>query len=207
MKRNKYIEYTLACLTFLVLTGNVDAGSIWKKRITTNTNIYNDNRAMRIGDIVTVEINESTAITGTEDSSADQSTSHGIDIDTSEFLQRITDVTGYVPNIQSQTDHSFNGEGQYESNRSLSLEITAVVTEILANGNLIIEGNREVDVNGEKYTIKVSGIIRPIDVSVDNIIQSNAIANANISLEGKGFLTQAGKRGWLYRLKEVVWPF
>ncbi|MBI5677603.1 MAG: flagellar basal body L-ring protein FlgH, partial [Planctomycetes bacterium] len=100
-----------------------------------------------------------------------------------------------------------SGKGDYESNRNINLELTAVVTEMLANGNLIIEGNRDVNVNGEKYTIKLSGIIRPIDINLDNEVQSTSIANANITLEGKGFLTRAGKRGWWHRIREVVWPF
>ncbi|OHB72928.1 MAG: hypothetical protein A2W17_12195 [Planctomycetes bacterium RBG_16_41_13] len=162
---------------------------------------------MRIGDIVTVMINESTAITGKEDSSADQSTSHNINVDASDFSKKLGALQDYLPNIKTDTEHAFGGKGQYDSSRNLQLEITAVVTEILSNGNLIIEGNREVDINKEKYNIKVSGIIRPIDVSVDNVIQSSSIANANISLEGKGFLTNAAKRGWFYRIKEFVSPF
>ncbi|MBM4053987.1 MAG: flagellar basal body L-ring protein FlgH [Planctomycetes bacterium] len=204
--KKKTIPYSIICLMFIAFATNAMGESLWQKRITLNTNLYNDNRALRIGDIVTVMINESTAITGTEDSSADQSTSHDINIDASDFSRKLGALQDYLPNVSSQTQHSFSGEGNYDSSRSLQLEITAVVTEILSNGNLIIEGNREIDVNKEKYTIKVSGIIRPIDVSVDNIIQSSSIANASINLEGKGFLTNAAKRGWFYRLKEFLSP-
>lgn len=187
---------------------NVHADSIWKKRVTVNTNLFNDNRARGIGDIVTVLINESTEITGKEDSSADSKQSHNVTIDTSEFLTKpLGDTSGYLPNFKTDTGHSFSGKGAYESNRNLNLELTAVVTEMLANGNLIIEGNRDVNINGEKYNIKVSGIVRPVDISVDNIIQSSSIANASIILEGKGFLTRAGKRGWWNRIYEAVWPF
>ncbi|TVM00956.1 MAG: hypothetical protein CV087_11765 [Candidatus Brocadia sp. WS118] len=198
----------LISLLSLLVNDKVHADSIWKKRITINTNLFNDNRARGIGDIVTVRINESTEITGSEDSSADSKQSHNVKVDTSEFFTKpLGDTSGYLPNIKSDTDHSFSGKGAYESNRNLSLELTAVVTEILANGNLIIEGNRDVNINGEKYNIKVSGIIRPVDISLDNVIQSSSIANANIILEGKGFLTRAGKRGWWNRIYEVVWPF
>lgn len=211
-KRAIFLTSILVCLFIdlvLLIPGNNTAlaSSIWKKRITLNTNLYNDNRARAVGDIVTVEINESTEITGTEDSSADSSNNHSINLDTSNFLTRVKDISGYLPNITADTSHSFSGTGEYESNRNINLELTAVVTEILANGNLIIEGNRDVNVNGEKYNIKVSGIVRPIDISLDNVIQSSSIANASITLEGKGFLTRAGKRGWWNRIREVVWPF
>lgn len=211
-KKNILLASTLVCLfinsVLLILSNNVAlASSIWKKRITLNTNLYNDNRARAVGDIVTVEINESTEITGTEDSSANNSKNHSVNLDTSSFLTSVKDISGYLPNFTADTSHSFSGTGEYESNRNINLELTAVVTEILANGNLIIEGNRDVNVNGEKYNIKVSGIARPIDISLDNVIQSSSIANASITLEGKGFLTRAGKRGWWNRIREAVWPF
>lgn len=205
--KNKIIANFLISLVFLSLISHARADSLWKKRITLNTNLYNDNRARGIGDIVTVQINESTEITGKEDSSADSSNSHSLNVDSKNFLTKVKDISGYLPNITADTSHSFSGKGDYESNRNITLELTAVVTEILANGNLIIEGNRDVNINGEKYNIKVSGIVRPIDITIDNVIQSSSIANANITLEGKGFLTRAGKRGWFNRIKEVVWPF
>ena len=199
--------YFFVSMMFLILNNHIQADSIWKKRITLNTNLFSDNRARGIGDIVTVKISESTEITGTEDSSADSSNSHSINLDTSNFLTRVKDISGYLPNITADTSHDFSGKGDYESNRNINLELTAVVTEILANGNLIIEGNRDVNINSEKYNIKLSGIIRPIDINIDNEVQSSSIANASITLEGKGFLTRAGKRGWWNRIREVVWPF
>lgn len=213
VKKNIFLQkgvITFLCTSMVLLMLNNDgrADSIWKKRVTLNTNLFTDNRARGIGDIVTVRINESTEITGKEDSSADNKNSHSVNIDTTNFFTKpLGDTSGYLPNIKSDTSHSFSGKGAYESNRNVNLELTAVVTEILANGNLIIEGNRDVNINGEKYNIKVSGIVRPIDISIDNVVQSSSIANANIILEGKGFLTRAGKRGWWNRIQEVIWPF
>ncbi len=206
--RQKALTYLIVSLALLATSNNLQAESIWKKRVTLNTNLFNDNRARGIGDIVTVRINESTEITGVEDSSADSKKSHSVKVDTTNFFTKpLGDTSGYLPNFSADTNHSFSGKGAYESNRNISLELTAVVTEILANGNLIIEGNRDVNINGEKYNIKVSGIVRPIDISIGNVIQSSSIANANITLEGKGFLTRAGKRGWWNRIYEAVWPF
>src|SRR3972149_9094281 len=199
--------YFFVSTIFLILNNHIQADSVWKKRITLNTNLFSDNRARGIGDIVTVKISESTEITGTEDSSADSSNGHSLSLDTSSFLSKVKDISGYLPNITADTSNNFNGKGDYESNRNINSELTAVVTEILANGDLIIEGNRDVNVNGEKHTIKLHGIVRPIDISIDNEVQSTSIANANIILEGKGFLTRAGKRGWWNRIREVVWPF
>ncbi len=210
--KNTLLHSFFMGMVIFAFSSGIHADSIWKKRITSNTNLFTDNRARGIGDIVTVLISESTEITGKEDSSADSQNSHSVQIDSSQFLtqplSKITkDTTGYLPNLKADTSHSFSGKGSYESNRNINLELTAVVTEILSNGNLIIEGNRDVNINDEKYNIKVSGIVRPIDISIDNMVPSSSIANANIILEGKGFLTRAGKRGWWNRVMETVWPF
>lgn len=206
--KNKITTCLFVSLVFLASSNSIHADSIWKKRITLNTNLFNDNRARGIGDIVTVIINEATQITGKEDNSADSKNSHSVKVDTSKLLTTtLGDTSGYLPNFSADTSHSFSGKGAYESNRNISLSLTAVVTEILANGNLIVEGNRDVNINDEKYNIKVSGIVRPIDINIDNVVQSSSIANANIILEGKGFLTRAGKRGWWNRVREAVWPF
>src|SRR3972149_8789495 len=195
MKSTVSVSFITGMLLF-TLCANIHADSIWKKRITLNTNLFSDNRARGIGDIGTVNISESTEITGTENSSAESSNGHDISLDTSNFLSKVKDISGYLPNISANTSHNFDGQGEYGSNRNVNLELTAVVTEILANGNLIIEGNRDVSINGEKYNIKLSGIVRPIDINIDNEIQSTAIANANITLEGKGFWTREANRGW-----------
>ena len=77
-----FLLFFLTSMLFLMMDSNVHADSIWKKRVTVNTNLFNDNRARGIGDIVTVLINESTEITGKEDSSADSKQSHNVTIDT-----------------------------------------------------------------------------------------------------------------------------
>ncbi len=212
LMKNTLLYYFFAGMVILAFSSGAHADSLWKKRITANSNMFTDNRARCVGDIVTVIINESTAITGTEDSSADSQSSHSVAIDSSQFLTKpMSNITknigGYMPNLTADSSHGFSGQGAYESNRNINLELTAVVTEILSNGNLIIEGNRDVNINDEKYNIKVSGIVRPIDITIANVVLSSAIANANIILEGKGFLTRAGKRGWWNRVVEVVWPF
>jgi len=212
LMKNTLLCYFFVGMVILAFSSGACADSIWKKRITTNTNLFTDNRARGVGDIVTVTISESTEITGNEDSSADSTNSHSVQVDSSSFLtqplSKITkDTTGYMPNFTADTSHNFSGKGAYASSRNINLELTAVVTEILSNGNLIIEGNRDVNINNEKYNIKVSGIVRPIDITVDNKVPSSSIANANIILEGKGFLTRAGKRGWWNRVVEAVWPF
>ena len=85
--------------------------------------------------------------------------------------------------------------------------MTARVVDLLANGNMIIEGNREVRVNAENQLITLTGIIRSRDISSENIILSTYIADARISYSGSGVLNDRQRPGWLSRILDKVWPF
>ncbi len=193
------------------------ADSLWKKRVTINYNLFDDNRGKRVGDIVTVEVSESTFIDGDETATTDNSTTASGEIDNNKFARGILSGlrSGRNARFDSRTANSFStefnnnfsGEGDYASNRSVDLTLTAMIVEVLDNGNLVLEGKREIEVNKEKYTLRLTGIARPIDISISNIISSEQMSNVNFGLEGKGWLTRAGKRGWFNRLHAMFWPF
>ena len=78
---------------------------------------------------------------------------------------------------------------------------------MLSNGNLIIQGNREVRVNHENQIITLTGMVRPRDISADNVIMSTYIADARISYSGSGIVNDKQRPGWLVRLLDNIWPF
>ena len=207
----------LCCAIFSIVILQVDArcDSLWTKRVSANTNLFADNRAMHVGDAVTVLIEEKTDILGIEDNELESETSFSSEIDASSFfVGKNRTLNGLaaaanesLPNITMDNDSSFQAEGEYESSRDISFRLTAMVTEVLGNGNLLIEGKRGVSVNGESYTLRISGIIRPIDIDANNVVLSEKMANANINLEGEGFLTKNAKQGWASVLFDVLWPF
>lgn len=211
------LAHILCFVVFPIALWQISAlgDSLWTKRVMANTNLFADNRARQIGDTVTVIISEKTDILGIEDNEMKAETSFSSKIDASDlFVGRTRTDNGQpsslnqsLPNVTGSHDTDFGAEGEYESSRDIKFRLTAMVTEVLGNGNLLIEGKRGVSVNKESYTLRVSGIIRPIDIDENNIILSEKIANANISLLGKGFLTRNAKRGWGYRLFDVMWPF
>jgi flagellar L-ring protein precursor FlgH len=82
-----------------------------------------------------------------------------------------------------------------------------MIVEVLDNGNLVLEGKREIEVNKEEYILKLTGIARPIDITSSNTINSSQLSNVDFALEGKGWLTRAGKKGWFSRLQDLFWPF
>lgn len=202
---------------FLISLWQINAlgDSLWTKRVMANTNLFADNRARNVGDTVTIIIQEKTDILGIEDNELEAETNFSSDIDATNFFVGRTrsdngqpsSLSQFVPNVTGSHNVDFEAEGEYESSRDINFRLTAMVTEVLGNGNLLIEGKRGVTVNKESYTLRVSGIIRPIDIDENNVVLSEKIANANISLEGKGFLTRNAKRGWGYRLFDVLWPF
>ena len=200
-----------------VVCDSILADSLWRKRVTVNYNLFDDNRGKRVGDIVTVVVSESTSIDGDEKSTTDNSSSTSASTDYNRFLRgtlsalrtgrnaKFTDRDANT--FDSSFDSTFDGEGTYESSRSVNLRITAMVVEVLDNGNLALEGKRDITVNKEKYTLKLTGIARPIDISTDNLISSSKMSNVMFGLNGKGWLTRAGSKGWYNRVKDMFWPF
>lgn len=188
--------------------------SLWAKRVAANTNLFADNRARQLGDTVVVIISEKTDVLGVEDNDLSSQKEFSNRVDAADFFPgrprsggQSSAILQSLPNINGASDNSFEAEGEYTSTRNISFRLTAIVTEVLGNGNLIIEGKRGVEVNNERYTLRVSGIIRPIDIDQHNVVLSETMANANISLSGKGFLTRNAKRGWGYRVLDMIWPF
>ncbi len=214
---NVILKLFATLFIFSVLCDCGLADSLWKKRVTVNYNLFDDNRAKRIGDIVTVLVSESTNIDNSEQSTTANSKSASGSADYNKFFRgMLNGVTkGKNANFDDQpantfeTDFSsdFSGAGDYDSSRSVNLTITAMIVEVLDNGNLVLEGRRNIKVNKEKYVLKLTGIARPIDITTVNTITSSKMSNVTFGLEGKGWLTRAGSKGWYSRFKDILWPF
>lgn len=204
-------------LCSFIVNDSLLADSLWKRRVTINYNLFDDNRGKRVGDIVTVLVAESTIIDNDEASTTKNSNSASGTINNQKFARGIISAlkTGRNAKFDVRPENSlsmtykndFSGKGTYDSKRSVNLMLTAMIVEVLDNGNLVLEGKRDIEVNKEKYTLKLTGIARPIDITTSNTINSSQLSNVNFGLEGKGWLTRAGKKGWFNRLKDLFWPF
>lgn len=194
------------------------ADSLWQKRVSVNYNLFDDNRARRVGDLVTVTISEKTTIDSDETSTTDNTHTTTGSQDNDKFFRgmwgtlrngRNAKFTARDANAMSNSfTDDFDGKGTYDSTRIVKdITMTAMVVEVLDNGNLVLEGKRNVQVNKEEYTLKLTGIARPIDISTSNIIESEKMSNVKFGLEGKGWLTRAGKKGWFNRFKDLFWPY
>lgn len=212
--------YVLTIFSQTLLCAGVDsvsADSLWERRTTINYNLFDDNRAKRIGDIVTVIVMEETNIDNDENASTDNSSKFAGEVDNNAFLEGVISglTKGRNARFNSRPANSFSGnlstnfqgKGSYDSTRKINLRFTAMIVEVLDNGNLVLEGKRDVDVNKEKYNLKLTGIARPIDISPSNTLLSSQMSNVNFGIEGKGWLTRSGKKGWFNRFQDIFWPF
>ncbi len=168
-------------------------------------------KARKIGDIVTIKIVENSKASNNATTKTDRTTSTSVGLTElfgleNKFPSGSNFFNPFSP-VTSDFGNQFDGSGSTARSGALTAYITARVVEIQPNGNLVIEGNREVRVNGENQIITLTGVIRPRDISSANIVQSTYIADARISYSGSGVLNDQQRPGWLARVLNKIWPF
>ncbi|MCB2147978.1 MAG: flagellar basal body L-ring protein FlgH [Deltaproteobacteria bacterium] len=173
--------------------------------------MFADQKARTVGDIVTIKIAESSAATNKASTATDRSSSLSASVDAffnmekrfpadQPFFNPFSKVAGGV-----QSD--FQGNGTTKRSGDLNAYITALVTQVLPNGNLVVTGSREVLINSENQIIQLTGVVRPRDISSDNQVLSTYVADARISYSGTGVVNDRQKPGWLTNIVMKVWPF
>jgi len=170
--------------------------------------LFEDNKAYRIGDVLSVTLSESTNAS----KSAETSTSKDDEID----LNALAIFGSAGPTINGNNvfsnsldgERDFSGSGDSAQSNSLSGEIAVTVTNILPNGNLLVRGEKIIGLNQGSEFIRLSGIVRPQDVSSANTVTSRKIANARIYYGGGGVVAESNSRGWLARFFDSpLFPF
>ena len=169
--------------------------------------LFEDIKARRVGDMITVTLQEQTDAAKSADTGTTKSTSSEIS-DPIIFGNSPTHNGNPVFRNSLQSEHEFDGAGESSQSNSLTGSITVSVVEVLANGNLVVQGEKWININqGEEY-IRLRGIVRPRDVSADNTIASTRVANAQIQYSGEGVLNETNSVGWLARFFNGPWmPF
>ncbi len=185
-------------------------GSLYTDR----ASLFEDRRARRLNDLVTVLIMESVsgskkAETSTKrDSSMDAAVEKFFGIPLNLNLDNLYGKGNtFDPSVKGSSQSAFKGSGETKREGSVRGTITARVVDVLPNGNLVIESRKEITVNFEKQVLVLQGIIRPEDISPQNTIESTRIADAKIFLVGEGVVDLNQKPGWLSILLKKIWPF
>jgi len=180
----------------------VAEGSLWSAR--NPVFLYADVKARNVGDIVTINIVESASASKNATTKTERSS--GFDASWTGVLKKLSgDWVG--GEVSADFKNDFDGKGETTRNSRLNAYISVQVVQVLPNGNLVIAGSRQVQVNNETQIINIQGIIRPEDVSSNNVILSTFISDAKIELNGQGIVSDKQRPGWFARVLDWVWPF
>jgi flagellar L-ring protein precursor FlgH len=164
-----------------------------------------DIRARRPNDLLTIRVEENIAATGTADASLAKTTSTGIGISTLFGLQnKIPAGVGLGDLATHQADTGFAGSGSTARASALSAILSARVAEVLPNGDLLVEGVREIEINGDRQVVVLTGVARVVDIGPGNVISSAALGQLRIRYFGRGLTKGSTTPGWLLRILNKV---
>lgn len=185
-----------------------EPGSLWTSR---QSSMFSDQKAQNVGDIVTVIIDETASANKSAKTSTGRESSMAAGIPT---LFGLENNSIYVKNgidfsnlVSANFENDFEGNGITTRSDNLTASLTTQVVGRYPNGQLKIRGGKEVMVNNEVQIIYLTGIIRPVDITAANTVNSDKILNARISYTGDGVLSDKQEPGWIMRSLDNVWPF
>lgn len=169
------------------------AGSLWDD----NANWFADARPGKVGDIVTVLVDERTDASDESDMTVTKNANLSVS-------NNETGVLGFIRRFTLGVSNSSTGNGSIERSHSATATLACLVTEVLPNGNLVIEGTRDVRTSDEVLQLMLTGVVRPQDVNSDNEISSRLVANAEISVKGRGIISRTQKPGIITQILQTV---
>ncbi len=171
---------------------------------------FRDQRAGRVGDILTIRINvaDKAAVDNTTTRSRGGSEKSGI-ASLLGLQTPLAKLTGTDPSklVDTNSTSQSSGAGNTSRSETINMTMAATVVGVMPNGNLVIRGKQEVRVNFELRELVVSGIVRPEDIARDNSIRHSQIAEARISYGGRGQLTDAQQARWGQQIYDALFPF
>ncbi len=185
-------------------------GSLWRDDANGNF-LFADVKARALGDLLTVVVLETA--TGSKDAETSTTTKTSVTASIAEFFGFPQQLQKHQPNIDpsaliaADTDREWDGKGSTSRKGQLTARVTAVVTAVAPNGNLWVEGNKDVAVNHENQHLVLQGWARPEDITSDNEVLSTRLAQATIDYYGTGVIGMKQFPGWGYWLMDWVWPF
>ena len=161
------------------------------------TDLTSDPRAHYVNDLLTIKVVESLSASGSADSNVGKSGSG-----TASFPGQIGTTLGKI--LPTNTETKFKGSGGTTRTTELSAVLTARITEVLPSGDLVVEGVREVDINGDRSVVVLSGVVRPSDIQPGNVIPSTMVGQLRIRSLSAGLVHDSLAPGWLLRALNKV---
>ena len=173
---------------------NVEAKSLWQDN--SAWSLYSDRKARDVGDILTIVINENTTQTASKQRS---NTKEG-----SVNLGAGTGIFHFLAAATASGSDNFSAAGSATDTSSFTGNVTVTVVEVMPNGNLVVEGNQSIWQNRDEHKITIRGVIRRDDVTNNNTVSSNRVADATIKFDGKGPLNAKQRQGILTQIFNIL---
>lgn len=183
--------------------------SLWSRRSRQRVSLFYDTQARAPGDLLTIVVSENTNITNRDQRALRKDSrsgarvgfeaSTGADFGTSSALADLDHSAG--------TDRGFSGDTRFSSQRGFNDRITVRVQAVLSQGNLWVAGCRRISIEGDDKFLRISGIVRPVDINPNNTVHSRYIANLRLKFVGTGAESKFTNQGWFNRKMNRLWPF
>jgi flagellar L-ring protein FlgH len=186
----------------------VTSGSLWPEN---GRGLFADFRAYRVGDLVTIRIDESSEAAGDANTSMDREANETMGMPN--FFGLTTALKTAYPEldpaklVEFMSKSNFRGQGETSRDTHVVGSIAVRVKQVLPNGDLFVEGTKVILINDEEVHIYVSGVIRAEDIDSSNAVSSSAIADAQIEFSGRGVLSENQKQGWFAKLFAKIRPW
>ena len=186
-----------------------EANSLWRSG---SRAFFKDQRAAQVGDILTVLVNiadkgvldNATGATRTGTETAGTSNLFGLEAQLPKLINKNLSPSSLINTNSTNTN---TGTGTIKRDETVTLRVAGVVTQVLPNGNLVVEARQEVRVNSELRELRVSGVVRPQDIASDNTVMHDRMAEARIAYGGRGTLTDLQQPRYGQQVLDALLPF
>jgi flagellar L-ring protein FlgH len=169
--------------------------------------LFEDRRARYVGDTITIQISERLQASQQSRSSADRQSSTTMSIPVIRNLAGIPGARFQGGQVGASSDTQFEGRGEVSNLNVFTGTITVTVTELLANGNLLVSGEKQIGLNHNSEIIRFSGVVTPQTIQPGNQVPSTQVADVRLEYFGRGYIDQAQAMPWLQRFFLSVLPF
>ena len=170
-----------------------------------NLFLFRDFKARSVNDILTIQINESSTASNSANTATKKEGHAAIKAPSIAGLKRL--APNFADILAGSSALNFAGQGSTSRTGQLQAFVSARVIQVFPNGDLGIEGIKEVTINRERQVLRIRGIVRTRDITPNNVVLSTALANMEVVFDGKGIVSDANKPGFLYRLLQWITPF
>jgi len=168
--------------------------------------LYDDRKAHRVGDIITITLTERTAARKSAESEMSKNSS--VELANPTLLGNVVGAKGLDLGVSMSGSRSANGEAEANQSNSLTGSITVTVAEVLPNGILAVRGEKWITLNTGDELVRISGLVRSDDIGQDNTVLSTRVADARITYSGTGAFANSSQPGWLSQFfLSPLWPF